>query len=616
MIIHTIKQLHQLSDAELTKVQAIHLHHYEEKDLQIPDRIYDCINITSLRLLQRKQCKLTPSIARLQKLESLQIDNCPIQALPKEIGQLIELKIFKCEETTLETIPIALFNCTKLVELSFRKSRIKTIPKEIKQLKQLKKLAAHHSTLESLPKELTELPNLEELTLYGTPIQTLPEWIGQLKNIKQLGVPTTHYKQVPYFLFQLKKLAYFCIPAFTVENIPVAVTEQLQKYLKRHVSPFVAQAYIELSLGSSQEKTKIPLKYFVELSNTNDKTIVQKLIVHLKKYCAHTLIEKPFETGSQLTILGKFDGLGMDYIKELFENKGIEVQTKTTKTTTHLVLCYENKRKFDPSKFPDLVLLDNKSLIDWVKTNEGAGYLEDSAEQEIPLLQENLHALLLSNSFENIQTGLEMLKSGGISKATILPLLIAYSDIANHTTEEKNIRNEIRKALYQSSVLSESTKNRVRRDLSKGGFSFNPRQDRTEQAYKKRLERKGCKEFDMTGMAKHYFKTKRRAYLYLFNSNQVEHQDKYQFVKDNFLEGSSLNLSGLEQLNKLPLILTEFKSIEYINLESCAFAIFPSMLRDGAFPGLKRINLRKNPIQKLSKAVLKKLSSCEILIDS
>ena len=207
-----------------------------------------------------------------------------------------------------------------------------------------------------------------------------------------------------------------------------------------------------------------------------------------------------------------------------------------------------------------------------------------------------------------------MLKSGGVSKSMICPLLIAYSDTNNYTVEGKVIRDHLRKTLYSSAALSEKTKKQIRGGLSKGGFSFNPYQNPRERAYKNRLERKGNKEFDMTRMAKHYFKTKKRAYIYLLESDHVLEEDKLSFVQENFIKDKTLNLSELDQLNKFPPILAQFDAIEYIKLENCAFATFPSLLRDGAFPKLKQIDLRSNPIKKLSKTVLKKLSNCEILI--
>jgi Leucine-rich repeat (LRR) protein len=612
--IRSIKEFKQLSDADLSKVKSIRFYIYKEMDLEIPDRVYDCINLRSLHLERNKRSNISPKIAQLQQLETLEIIQCSITDLPKELSELPKLSILKCEGTTLETIPASVFDCINLTELSFVRSLIKSIPKEIKQLQKLKKLSAHHSKLEVLPKELIELSSLEELTLYAIPIQTLPEWVGQLKKIKLFGVPKTHYAQIPYFLFQLKKLVYYCIPSFTVDGISESITKQLEEYLKRHTSVAGAQAYAQLMLSPNVENSKIPLKNFVEVTNIDDKAVVEKVLAYLKKQLPNTLNSHPFQEGSELAILGRFDGLGLDYIKELFKNKGILITDKASKTMTHLVLCYENKRKFDPAKFPNLVLLSNEELVQWAKINEGAGYLENEAPNKDTSMQESITDLLLSSTSDNIGIALEMLKSGGVSKSMICPLLIAYSDTNNYTTEEKNTRNNLRTTLYSSSVLSEKTKKKIRSDLSKGGFSFNPSQSSGERDYKNRLERKGNPEFDMTRMAKHYFKTRKRAYLYLLESDAVLEEDKHSFVQENFIEGKTLNLSGLDQLNKFMPILAQFDFVEYINLENCAFSTFPSLIRDGAFPKLKQINLRNNPIQKISKTVLKKLSNCAFLI--
>lgn len=612
--IRSIKAFDELSDTELALVKSIRFNLYKEREEEIPNKVYACHNLISFHIDRNAKCVIAPKIAELKQLQVLEIIQCPIHDLPKELGALQELTTLKCEETLLKVIPNAVFECKNLTELSFTRSLIKSIPKEIKQLQKLERFHAHHSSIEELPKELTELPNLSELKLYAIPIKTLPEWIGQLKGIKLLGLPKTHYSQVPYFLFQLKKLVYYCIPSFTVDKVPESISKQLEEYLKRHISVAGAQAYVQLMLLPNAKNSKIPLKHFVEVTNIDDKTVVQKVLDYLKTQIPNTLNSHPFKEGSEVAILGKFDGLGLDYIKELFNNKGISITTKVSKTSTHVVLCYENKRKFDPSKFSNLVLLSNEELVQWAKTNEGAGYLENNANNGDNSMQESIEELLLSSSAENIELALEMLKSGGVSQSMICPLLIAYSDLTNYTEEGKTTRNNIRQTLYSTSVLSENVKKQIRRDLSKGGFSFSP-SHRPEREYKKRLERKGKKEFDMTRMAKHYFKTQKKAYTYLLESDQVSEADKYAFVQDNFIKDKTLDLSELKQLNKFPPILAQFDFIENINLEHCAFAVFPSIIRDGAFPKLKQINLRNNPIQTLSKSVLKKLPHCFIELD-
>lgn len=634
--IRSIDDFNQLIDEELPKVKSIIFNAFVDREKEIPARIYACVQLASLSFFHMNKLVFSSNIQQLKQLKTLSIDSCPITEFPKEFGKLESLTkliltdcpittfpkefgnlqaltILECAKMSFPTIPQAIFNCSNLQELSFRRSNIYEIPAAIAQLQALKKLTAHHSKLTQLPEALTQLPHLEALELYGIPITTLPEWIGDLKKIKHLGVPQTTFEQIPYFLFQLKKLVYYCIPAFTVNGVDSSITTQLQQYLKRHASVNCAKAYLHL-MQSPNKSSKIPLKFFVEVTNIDDKTVIKKALNYLKSSLTNTLDQQPLTAGSEVAFLGKLDGLDSDYIKTQLSNNDIVISNKVSKTTTHVVLSYENKRKFDPAKFPNIVLLSNQEIVDWMKVNEGAGFLENDSDHDLAQMQESIQNLLLSSSSDNISTGLEMLKSGGIPSSLICPLLIAYSNTNNSNPAGKELRNNIRTALYQSS-LSESTKKQIRRDLSKGGFSFHPGNDRIERSYKKRLERKGNKEFDMLGIATYYFKTKQRGYLYLMESDQVDDQDKIAFIQEHFIEGTTLNLSELAQLNKFPPILTHFQQIEHINLENCAFAIFPSLLRDGAFPKLKKINLKGNPINSLSKTVLKKLAHCDFLLD-
>jgi len=511
-----LSYLNELPPENLQQVSSIHLN-WNSNITELPEIVYKCSNLESLKLYRLKIRTLSPKISQLKSLKVLSFNSCPLVELPPEISHLQELEILELQDAKIKNFPKALLQLPNLVELNFYRSAIQDLPDGIQKLKQLKKLKLSHSQIKELPTGLEELTDLEELGLYGTGITYIPEWFSKLKKMKILALPKQSFQSIPYFLFKLKKLAYYCIPSFKVTGVDEVITNQLKQYLKRHANEDCARAYVHLMLNPDKP-SNIPAKYFVEVSNIDDKDIVKKAINYLRKILPTTLKQAPLINGSEIAFLGNFDGLGIDYIKEQLAQKGISSSTKVSKTTSHVVLCYENKRKFDPSKFPNLVLLSNEEMINWMKANEGAGYLEDNQEADNFQMQESIRDLLLSTSIENVNTALEMLKSGGIAQSMVLPLLIAYSGLGSRTEEGKQARANVREALYKS-PLSESAKKTIRGGVSKSGFSFHPNRDRDERRYMKRLERKGHSEFGMTEMAKYYFKTERQGYVYLFESN-------------------------------------------------------------------------------------------------
>lgn len=612
--INSYNELAQLNSSDLNKVQSIHLH------LGSPDqvaealpRIYACKQLKSLSLIDLPIKALSPALCDLVHLKKLHLNGCPIQSLPEQFHQLQALEDFSVYDSDLTTLPDGLFELKQLQKLSLAHSKIQALDPRLVQLKQLKVLTFFYTPIQTLPDYLQELTKLEELSLYGLPIKTIPSWIGQLKQLKLLGTPEVSFDSIPYFLFELKKLAYYSIPKFKVKGVAEKHIAILRQYLKQHASVATAQAYVHLFLPEQADCPLPAPKFFVPLSYIKNKEILATVLQQLKTWMPKSLSEQPLEKGSEVAFLGDFEGLEMGYIEEQLTAKGIQLSSSVKKSCTHIVLSANNKRKFDPKKYSHIVLLSNEEMRAWLRQHEGADYLTQANEDQA-LWIENIQQLLFASNLQSIHTALELLKSGGIPKELILPLLIAYSDLINSIPEERATRASIRKALYRSN-LSEAAKQHIRYGMSKGGFSFHPKWDQEERRFQKRLERKGHPDFDMIGMANYYFQTERRAYLYLLDSDQVAQADKIAFIKANFLKGTSLNLSKLPQLKQLPAIFLHFDQITSINLQNCAIVRFPKLLDVRNFPALRQIDLRQNPIQKLPKNISTLLPNCKCLLE-
>ncbi|EMY24618.1 leucine rich repeat protein [Leptospira interrogans serovar Australis str. 200703203] len=85
------------------------------------------------------------------------------------------------EENPLKTLPKEIGNLQNLKELYLSANEITTLPPEIGNLKNLQVLSLNGNRLETIPKEIGNLKNLKELSIEWNKLQTLPKEIGNLK---------------------------------------------------------------------------------------------------------------------------------------------------------------------------------------------------------------------------------------------------------------------------------------------------------------------------------------------------------------------------------------------------------------------------------------------------
>jgi Leucine-rich repeat (LRR) protein len=92
-----------------------------DREFTVSDSIVYCFNLKNVTLVN---CKSIPSISRLQKLESIDINNNNLKEVPREILRMKNIK-----------------------ELFLFSNNIETLPKEIIMLKQLKKIDLYNNPM-------------------------------------------------------------------------------------------------------------------------------------------------------------------------------------------------------------------------------------------------------------------------------------------------------------------------------------------------------------------------------------------------------------------------------------------------------------------------------------
>jgi Leucine-rich repeat (LRR) protein len=130
-----------------------------------------------------------------------------VKILEEHLEKFVNLKIFTFfGDNDLDTFLVKLFSLKKLEKLSIRYvGGLTTLPKEIGNLVNLKILILSDNNLTTLPNEIGNLENLTELDLENNKLTTLPNNIGNLVNLKDLALNNNELETLPEGMLILKK---------------------------------------------------------------------------------------------------------------------------------------------------------------------------------------------------------------------------------------------------------------------------------------------------------------------------------------------------------------------------------------------------------------------------
>ncbi|BBI17919.1 leucine-rich repeat domain-containing protein [Neochlamydia sp. S13] len=117
----------------------------------------NCTNTMFLNLSKAGLTYLPPEICQLSQLQTLDLNDNQLTALPEEIGQLSQ----------------------QLQTLYLNQNQLTSLPVEIGQLSELQWLYLNQNQLTSLPAEIGQLSQLTKLELAENPLKDIPEKIRQ-----------------------------------------------------------------------------------------------------------------------------------------------------------------------------------------------------------------------------------------------------------------------------------------------------------------------------------------------------------------------------------------------------------------------------------------------------
>ena len=159
-------------------------------------------------------------------LEVLDLSNNQLSSLPKEISQLIHLKIIFASNNQFKTLPETLGLCPKLEMVGFKSNKITEVPEGSLPM-QLRWLILTDNCIIKLPETLGYRSRLQKLALAGNQLKELPKSFNKLHNLELLRVSANQLIEFPLSLLTLPKLAWlafsgnpFCKLTMAAASVP------------------------------------------------------------------------------------------------------------------------------------------------------------------------------------------------------------------------------------------------------------------------------------------------------------------------------------------------------------------------------------------------------------
>ena len=158
----------------------------------------------------KQNLKLGGDVATIYGLKYLDLHNCNLNEIPKEMRVLNNLEDLRLKYNQIREINNVPRNVRKLY-LSYNK--LKSISEKVTNLKELEVLFLGYNSITEVPPELGQLTKLQNLSLDDNRIRTLPIELKELKNLRYLYLTNNDIKYIPKEIQNLPNINIYYNPS-------------------------------------------------------------------------------------------------------------------------------------------------------------------------------------------------------------------------------------------------------------------------------------------------------------------------------------------------------------------------------------------------------------------
>ncbi|RWX51844.1 hypothetical protein VU01_10733 [Candidatus Electrothrix marina] len=175
---------------------------------ELPQELFQLVNLTKLDVSFNKLTELPPDIVQLNNLLKLELTGNQLTELPSQLFQLTKLIELDLGGNQLSKLSSDINQLINLTGLYLTGNRHISLPPQLFQLIKLNNLKLGDLELTSLPEELFQLINLTDLYLAHNHLVALSPKIGLLTHLATLVLYDNYLTQLPSEVYQLTSLIY------------------------------------------------------------------------------------------------------------------------------------------------------------------------------------------------------------------------------------------------------------------------------------------------------------------------------------------------------------------------------------------------------------------------
>lgn len=142
----------------------------------------------------------------LPRILILDLSCNPLATVPTQVEQWTHLEEFSAQSCLFQNFPSVLFSFEQLISLTLTDNRIEAVPNEIGLLVNLERLRLQNNRLKELPVTIGCLRKLEELNVSGNKFIRLPSSIGELRWLLTFEANSCSLDALPAEICHLERL--------------------------------------------------------------------------------------------------------------------------------------------------------------------------------------------------------------------------------------------------------------------------------------------------------------------------------------------------------------------------------------------------------------------------